>query len=181
LRIGITSFAQARTCLGAGSHDGVGEPERKHTLRCWQLAEQRYVAVNGFAIFPGHSPVPGKILPSVGSSHVSCTRPGKAAVAQQAQCGEHNQRAPEAIYIRLRIWGSGVRISSGAPLVSMVCAVAFCGPFCKICFQDVLELSDSALGKLASSRQVLVENFLSTAQCVPRDCDDLTDATTSAE
>src|SRR5262249_61152993 len=63
----------------------------------------------------------------------------------------------------------------------MVCAVAFCGPFCKICFQDVLELSDSALGKLASSRQVLVENFLSTAQCVPRDCDDLTDATTSAE
>src|SRR5262249_59270823 len=87
LRIGITSFAQARTCLGAGSHDGVGEPERKHTLRCWQLAEQGYVAVNGFAVFPGHSPVRGKILPSVGSSHVSCTRPGKAAVAEQAQCG----------------------------------------------------------------------------------------------
>src|SRR5262249_61026767 len=83
----VTSFAQARACLGAGSHDGVGEPERKRTLRCWPLAEQRYVAVNGFAIFPGDSPVSRKILPSVGSSHVSCTRPGKAAVAQQAQCG----------------------------------------------------------------------------------------------
>src|SRR5262249_37420373 len=83
----VTSFAEARACIGAGSHDGVGEPERKRTLRCWQLAEQGYVAVNGFAVFPGHSPVPGKILPSVGSSHVSCTRPGKAAVAEQAQCG----------------------------------------------------------------------------------------------
>src|SRR5262249_53453079 len=29
---------------------------------------------------------------------------------------ECNQRVSEPIYIRLRIWGSGVRISSGAPL-----------------------------------------------------------------
>src|SRR5262249_20630590 len=82
---------------------------------------------------------------------------------------------------RLRIWGSGVRISSGAPALSTVCALAFCRPFCKICFQDVLELPDSALGKLAGPREVLVENFLSTAQCVTGDCDDLTNATTSAE
>src|SRR6516225_7763498 len=82
----VTSFAQARACLGAGPHNGVGEPERKRTLRCWQLAKQGYVAVNGFAVFPGHSPVPGKILPSVGSSHVSCTRSRKAGVAQQAEC-----------------------------------------------------------------------------------------------
>src|SRR5262245_18504166 len=82
----VTSFAEARACLGTGSHDGVGEPDHERTLRYWQLAEQGYVAVNGFAVFPGHSPVPGKILPSVGSSHVSCTRSRKAAVAQQAEC-----------------------------------------------------------------------------------------------
>jgi hypothetical protein len=47
--------------------------------------------------------------------HRSSRRPNVRSRRCWSECGEHNQRVPEPIYIRLRIWGSGVRISSGAP------------------------------------------------------------------
>ena len=48
--------------------------------------------------------------------HRSSRRPNVRSRRCWSECGEHNQRVPEPIYIRLRIWGSGVRISSGAPV-----------------------------------------------------------------
>ena len=48
--------------------------------------------------------------------HRSSRRPNVRSRRCWSECGEHNQRAPEIdLSIRLRIWGSGVRISSGAP------------------------------------------------------------------
>src|SRR3954463_14593575 len=51
-------------------------------------------------------------------------------------------------------------------LLSTDLAFSFCRPFCKICFQDVLELSDAAIGHLARAREVLVQDLLRTAQRV---------------
>ena len=48
--------------------------------------------------------------------HRSSRRPNVRSRRCWSECSEHNQRVPEPIYIRLRIWGSGVRISSGAPI-----------------------------------------------------------------
>jgi hypothetical protein len=52
---------------------------------------------------------------------------------------------------RLRIWGSGVRISSGAPSLSSSLVSAFGRPFCKICFHDVLKLCDGEIHLRSSS------------------------------
>ncbi len=57
-------------------------------------------------------------------------------------------------------------------------AASFCRPFCKICFYDVLELGDGTLRELACSRQILVENFLRTAQAVSGDGNDLWECAT---
>jgi hypothetical protein len=47
--------------------------------------------------------------------HRSSRRPNVRSRRCWSECGEHNQRVPEPIYIRLRIWGSEVRILPGAP------------------------------------------------------------------
>jgi hypothetical protein len=74
---------------------------------------------------------------------------------------------------RLRIWGSGVRISSGAPSLSSGLVTAFCRPFRKIRFYDVLKFCDGAVGKPARPGEIFFQNLLGASQRVTCDADDL--------
>src|SRR5712664_3911385 len=63
-------------------------------------------------------------------------------------------------------------------LLSIECAFAFCRPFCKICFQDVLEFRDGAFGKLARPGQIFLQDVLCASQAVAGDGHDFWECAT---
>src|SRR5262249_23751323 len=74
------------------------------------------VAIGSYPFFdPQHGPNTNVVLRARDAQKLTHVRSRRC----WSECGEHNQRVSEPIYIRLRIWGSGVRISSGAPLLSV--------------------------------------------------------------
>jgi len=73
------------------------------------------VGIGSYPFFdPQHGPNTNVVLRARDAQKLTHVRSRRC----WSECGEHNQRVSEPIYIRLRIWGSGVPISSGAPTKS---------------------------------------------------------------
>ena len=71
---------------GARAFRAVGERQCQDTLVRCQLPHQRDIAVQGLSKTPSHAAVAREILPAVGSSDITGTGPGKAAIAGEMKC-----------------------------------------------------------------------------------------------
>src|SRR5262249_37706847 len=81
----LVSFTQARTRLGASASDRRRKPQGERAFVGAELADESNIAIEGFAVGPGHPSVSGKVLPSIGCSDIPGARPREADVSRQAE------------------------------------------------------------------------------------------------